>query len=229
MQNYEQILSELGIEVPEDKKSDLKKKMDENYKTINDYNNQKKKLETAEGERDTYKGQLDGVQEKLKGFENVNIEELRGKISTLETQLADEKTARAQDAQKVEREKTVSDFLSSLDENGNKKYEFLNDITEGFYRDKLIEELSKDSAKGKSIGDIFTGLITGEDGKQKANIFVDRQQAELEAGRAKPFTGPLNGKLPQTSKEKWQSMSLDERTKLKASDPAMYERLRKGE
>ena len=30
MQNYEQILAELGIEIPEDKKNDLKKKMGEN-------------------------------------------------------------------------------------------------------------------------------------------------------------------------------------------------------
>lgn len=43
MQNYEQILAELGIEVPEDKKSDLKKKMSENYKTVADYDKQVKK------------------------------------------------------------------------------------------------------------------------------------------------------------------------------------------
>ena len=42
MQNYEQILAELGIEVPEDKKSDLKKKMSENYKTVADYDKQDK-------------------------------------------------------------------------------------------------------------------------------------------------------------------------------------------
>lgn len=193
MQNYEQILSELGIEVPEDKKADLKKKMNENYKTIKDYDG-------VAAKRDEYKASLEDVQGKLDGFKDVNVDDLKGQIATLTTQLNDEKTARAQDAQKVEREKTVSEFLSTLDENGNKKYEFLNDITEGFYRDKLIEELSKDSAKGKSIGDIFTGLITGEDGKQKANIFVDRQQEELEAGRAKPFTQPLNGGNPSGKK-----------------------------
>ena len=38
MQNYEQILAELGIEIPEEKKADLKKKMSENYKTVADYN-----------------------------------------------------------------------------------------------------------------------------------------------------------------------------------------------
>ena len=222
MQNYEQILSELGIEVPEEKKADLKSKMDENYRTKIDY-------DKAVEKRDEYKKSLEGVEKKLEEFKDVDVADLKGQIETLKTQLNDEKTARAQDAQKVEREKSVNEFLSALDEDGNKKYEFLNDITEGFYRDKLIEELSKDSAKGKSISDIFTGLITGEDGKQKENIFVDRKQAELEAGRAKPFTMPLNGKQPMTSSEKFKAMSLDERMKLKASDPAAYERMRKGE
>lgn len=185
MQNYEQILSELGIEVPEEKKADLKKKMDENYRTKADY-------DKAVEKRDEYKKSLETVQGKLDGFKDVDVADLKWQIAALTTQLNDEKTARAQDAQKVEREKNVNEFLSSLDEDGNKKYEFINGITEDFYRGKLIEELSKDSAKGKSIGDIFKGLITGEDGKQKADIFVDRKQAQLEAGRAKPFTGPLN-------------------------------------
>lgn len=222
MQNYEQILSELGIEVPEDKKADIKKKMDENYRTKADYDKVVEK-------RDEYKKSLETVQGKLDGFKDVDVADLKGQIATLTTQLNDEKTARAQDAQKVEREKSVNEFLYSLDEDGNKKYEFINGITEDFYRGKLIEELSKDSAKGKSIGDIFTGLITGEDGKQKADIFVDRKQEQLEKQRAKLFTGSLNQRPPVKLSEKFKSMSLDERMKLKASDPAAYERMRKGE
>ena len=47
MQNYEKILEELGIEIQEDKKADLKKKMSENYKTVADYNKQvEKKMNT---------------------------------------------------------------------------------------------------------------------------------------------------------------------------------------
>ena len=222
MQNYEQILSELGIEVPEDKKADLKKKMNENYRTKTDYDG-------VVAKRDEYKVSLDTVQGKLDGFKDVDVADLKGQIATLTTQLADEKAARAQDAQRVETEKNVNAFLSAVGEDGNKKYEFINGITEDFYRGKLLEELSKDSAKGKSIGDIFTALITDEDGKQKSDIFVDRKQAQLEAGRAKPFTGPLKGAAQPTTTEKWKSMSLDERMKLKASDPATYERMRKGE
>lgn len=222
MQNYEQILSELGIEVPEDKKADLKKKMNENYRTKTDYDG-------VVAKRDEYKKSLEDVQSKLDGFKDVDVAHLKGQIATLTTQLNEEKTARAHDAQRVETEKNVNAFLSSLDDGGNKKYEFINGITEDFYREKLLEELSKDSAKGKSIGDIFNSLITGEDGKQKADIFVDRKQAQLEGQRAKPFTGPLKGAAQPTTSEKFKAMSLDERMKLKASDPVAYERMRKGE
>lgn len=207
MQNYEQILSELGIEVPEDKKADLKKKMAENYRTKTDYDG-------VVAKRDEYKTSLETVQGKLDGFKDVDVADLKGQIETLTTQLNDEKAARAQDAQRVETEKNVNTFLSSLDEDGNKKYEFINGITEEFYRGKLLEELSKDSAKGKSIGDIFAGLITGENGKQKTDIFVDRKQAQLEDQRAKPFTGPLNGGNPAGKK-----ISPSELMKMKNANP----------
>lgn len=178
MQNYEQILQELGIEVPEDKKAELKKKMAENYRTKSDYDKVVEK-------RDEYEKSLSEVQGKLDGFKDVNVDDLKGQISTLTKQLADEKEARASDAAKVEREKTVNAFLTSVDDKGEKLYPFLNDITEAHYRNALMEELDKDSAKGKSIEDIFTAMITGEDGKQKEGIFVNK----AEANKAR-FTSP---------------------------------------
>ena len=88
MQNYEQILAELGIEIPEDKKSDLKKKMGENYRTKSDY-------DKVVAKRDEYKTSLDDVQTKLDGFKDIDVDDLKGQISTLTTQLNDEKAARA--------------------------------------------------------------------------------------------------------------------------------------
>lgn len=188
MQNIEQILQELGIEIPEDKKNDLKAKMSENYRAKSDYDNVVRK-------RDEYKTSLDGVQAKLDGFKDVDVDDLKGQIATLTTQLNNEKKARADDARKIEVEKTVNDFLSSTDDKGNKMYEFLNDITEDHYRNALVEELGKDSARGKSIGDIFKTMTTGEDGTQKTGIFVDRQQERAKQNAArftKPASNPNN-------------------------------------
>ncbi len=222
MQNYEQILQELGIEVPEDKKSDLKKKMDENYRTKTDYDKVVQK-------RDEYKASLDDVQSKLDGFKDVDVDDLKGQVATLTTQLNDEKAARAADARKVELEKTVNDFLASVDDKGAKLYEFLNDITANYYRDELTKALDSDSAKGKSIADIFKGLITDKDGNQKAGIFVDKQQTQAQQNAAR-FTTSIqkgSGTGGTLTKEDFKKMSLDERIKLKQSDPDLFTALSK--
>lgn len=209
MQNYEQILQELGIEVPEEKKADLKKKMGENYRTKNDY-------DKAIEKRDEYKTALDDVQEKLDGFKDVDVTELKNQISTLTTELANEKKARAADARKVELDKDVTTLFSALDENGEKKYEFLNDITADHYRAALLEELEKDSAKGKSIEDIFKSLITDEKGEQKTGIFVDKEQRKANQNAAR-FTQPA-GRTQPTGGRKY---TMSELMKMKNENPGL--------
>jgi hypothetical protein len=222
MQNYEQILQELGIEVPEGKKSDLKKKMDENYRTKSDYDKVTQK-------RDEYKTSLDDVQAKLDGFKNVDVDDLKGQIATLTTQLNDEKTARAADARKIELEKTINEFLTSTDDKGVKLYEFLNDITESHYREELTKALDSDSAKGRSVEDIFKGMITDKDGNTKTGIFVDKQQAQAQQNAARFTTSVQNGSGTggTITKEDFKKMSLDARIKLKQSDPDLYTALSK--
>ena len=170
MKNIIDICKEFGLEIPADKVAEFNKKVSENYTTKAEV---QKKVEKIEQERDGYKKSLDEVQEKLDGFKDVDVENLKTQISTLTKELDDEKNARAKDAAKVEMDKKVTSFFASVDEKGEKKYNFLNGITENFYRDALMQELEKDSAKGKSIDEIFTALITEEDGKQKEGIFVN--------------------------------------------------------
>lgn len=184
MKNIIEICKEYGLEVPADKVAEFNKAVSDNYRTKADYDKVVEK-------RDEYKTSLDDVQKKLDGFKDVDVEDLKGQIATLTTQLDDEKKARAKDAAKAEMEKKVSSFFASVDEKGEKKYNFLNEITENFYRDALLQELEKDSAKGKSIDEIFTTLIAGEDGKQKEGIFVN----PAEPGKAK-FT-QIQGVLPE--------------------------------
>lgn len=222
MQNYEQIFKELGIEIPEDKKSALKQKMDENYRTKSDY-------DKAIQKRDEYKTSLDDVQEKLDGFKDVNVDDLKGQIATLTTQLNDEKTARAADAKKVEIEKMVTKFLAETDEKGEKLYEFANPITENYYRDQLLQELDSDSAKGKSITEIFQKMITDEKGNQIPNILVDKVQKQAQKN-AVQFTTSFqkgSGTGGAITKEDFRKMNLDERLKLKQTDPDLYAALSK--
>ncbi len=211
MQNYEQILSELGIDIPEDKKSELKKKMAENYKTISDYNKVTEK-------RDEYKTSLDDLQGKLDAFKDVDVDDLKSQIATLTTNLQAEKDARTADARKAQQETTVSEFL-----NGKK---FVNPITEKAIRQSLIEELDKDTAKGRSIDDIFKGLVTDADGNDIPNILVDEKQQQAQQQRARfttTFAGTGTGGT--YTKTDFKKMSLDERIRLKESDPDLYKQL----
>ena len=202
MQNYEQILAELGIEVPEDKKSDLKKKMSENYKTVADYDKQVKK-------KDDYKISLDDVQTRLAELEKEDVDGLKAKITTLTQELADEKEARAKEAKQTELRDKVKDFLS------DKK--FVNAITEDSIRSQMIQKLEEEN--GENAEDIFKELTT-KDGKPIENILVDEKKAP--DVKIPSFTTKFNSGEQKKGTQKLREMSLDDRMKLKAEDPDYY-------
>lgn len=202
MQNYEQILAELGIEVPEDKKSDLKKKMSENYKTVADYDKQVKK-------KDDYKISLDDVQTRLAELEKEDVDGLKTKITTLTQELADEKEARAKEAKQTELRDKVKDFLS------DKK--FVNAITEDSIRSQMIQKLEEEN--GKNAEDVFKELTT-KDGKPIENILVDEKK--VPDVKIPSFTTKFNSGEQKKGTQKLREMSLDDRMKLKAEDPDYY-------
>jgi hypothetical protein len=202
MQNYEQILAELGIEIPEEKKADLKKKMSENYKTVADYNKQVEK-------KDEYKTSLDEVQSKLADLEKEDVDGLKTKITTLTQELADEKEARAKEAKQTELRDKVKDFLS------DKK--FVNAITEDSIRSQMIQKLEEEN--GKNAEDVFKELTT-KDGKPIENILVDEKKAP--STNIPSFTTKFNSGEQKKGTQKLREMSLDDRMKLKAEDPDYY-------
>lgn len=202
MQNYEKILEELGIEIQEDKKADLKKKMSENYKTVADYNKQVEK-------KDEYKTSLDEVQSKLADLEKEDVDGLKTKITTLTQELADEKEARAKEAKQTELRDKVKDFLS------DKK--FVNAITEDSIRSQMIQKLEEEN--GKNAEDVFKELTT-KDGKPIENILVDEKKAP--DVKIPSFTTKFNSGEQKKGTQKLREMSLDDRMKLKAEDPDYY-------
>jgi hypothetical protein len=202
MQNYEKILEELGIEIPEDKKADLKKKMSENYKTVADYNKQVEK-------KDEYKTSLDEVQSKLADLEKEDVDGLKTKITTLTQELADEKEARAKEAKQTELRDKVKDFLS------DKK--FVNAITENSIRSQMIQKLEEEN--GKNAEDVFKELTT-KDGKPMENILVDEKK--VPDVKIPSFTTKFNSGEQKKGTQKLREMSLDDRMKLKAEDPDYY-------
>lgn len=204
MQNYEQILAELGIEIPEEKKAELKKRHAENYKTVADYNKQVEK-------KDEYKTSLDDVQTRLAELEKEDVDGLKTKITTLTQELADEKEARAKEAKQTELRDKVKDFLS------DKK--FVNAITEDSIRSQMIQKLEEEN--GKNAEDVFKELTT-KDGKPIENILIDEKKAKEPKIDIPSFTSKFNSGEQKKGYQKLTAMSLDEQMKLAEEDPDLY-------
>lgn len=105
MKNIYEILKSIGLEVPEEKKEAFDKAVNENYKTIKEFEGTQKKLGDAETERDTYKtkyetdiAQRDTDLATLKkqledaGADKTKLDELTNKLSALQTTYDNAKT-----------------------------------------------------------------------------------------------------------------------------------------
>lgn len=176
-----------------------------------------KENEKITADRDKEKERADTAEETLKKFDGVDVETMQAELATWQQ--------KAKDAEKDYADKLAQrDFEDALKEE-IVGYKFTSEAA----KKAIMAEIREAGLKvkdGKILG--LSDLISQMKEKD-ASAFVDEKQEQLEAGRAKPFTGPLKGAAQPTTSEKFKAMSLDERMKLKASDPAAYERMRKGE
>lgn len=214
MQKLIETLKSFGIEIPADKQADVKKALSEHYKNTAEHN---KAISKLEADRDAWKEKAESAEEALKGFEGIDPAQVQTELATWKKKAEDAEKDR--DAKLYER-----DFEDALKEEIS-GYKFTSEAA----KKAIMAEIREAGLKvkdGKILG--LSDLLVQMKEKD-ASAFVDEKQEELEAGRAKPFTGPLKGAAQPTTSEKFKAMSLDERTKLKASDPAAYERMRKGE
>lgn len=80
MKNILTLLKELGIELTEDQKKGLQKGVEENYKTVTDWQKQEDKVKSLEEKVST-------TEEALKKFEGIDPEKLNGEITSLKEAL----------------------------------------------------------------------------------------------------------------------------------------------
>lgn len=200
MQNYEQILAELEIEIPEDKKEPLRKAWNQNYKTIADYNKQVEKTKR-------YQSEIEEAQRKQ--AENQEAVELKEQIETLERQIQEEKDARAKENNQRANKENLRKFFS-----GKK---FINSITENEVNRQMLKALEEDNTR--SIEEVFEEVVPPE---LRESVFV--------SDRAIPaFTTKFNQNQPPEQKEKGidklNSMSLSEKMLLRQNDIGQYNKL----
>lgn len=181
MKNIVEILSGLGIEVPEDKTKALNEGVIENYRTIADYTKQKNAAEEAQASLAT-------LQEQVKAFEGVDVAELQGKITQLNTDMEAANAQHAAELAKRDRLFETEKFMS-----GKK---FINDETRDYYMQKLEAALDDGSNAGKSRDELLDVMTKGEDGSVKPNIF---QPADGTPQLVIPPTGAAGGADSQSN------------------------------
>ena len=204
MQNYEQILAELEIEIPEDKKEPLRKAWNQNYKTIADYNKQVEKAKRIKSEVEEAKRTLEQKQAELK--EAVSLKE---QAETLKQQLQEVQDARIKLINEQTNKENLRKFFS-----GKK---FINSITENEVNRQMLEALEEDNTR--SIEEVFDEIVPPE---LRESVFV--RDTTIPA-----FTTKFNQNQPPEQKEKGidklNSMSLSEKMLLRQNDIGQYNKL----
>lgn len=206
MQNYEQIFKECGVVIPEDKKEPLRKAMNQNYKTIADYNKQVEKTKRYQSEIEEAKRTLEQKQAELK--EAVSLKE---QAETLKQQLKEVQDARIKLINEQTNKENLRKFFS-----GKK---FINSITENEVNRQMLEALEEDNTR--SIEEVYEEVVPPE--KRKGVFVSDR--------KIPTFTTKFNQKQPPKQKEKGidklNSMSLTEKMLLRKNDIGQYKRLQR--
>lgn len=151
MKDIHTLLGEIGITVPEDKKTAFDTAVRENYKTVSEHD----KVVTA---RDNFKSQLDTA--------NNTISELnknKGDVDALQKKIDEyeqEKTNRENAEKEAQKDAAYMARFDKL--HGDRKY--TNDFTKNGVFAEFKEALGKPENEGKSDADIFASLTKDRDG-----------------------------------------------------------------
>lgn len=214
MQKLIETLKSFGIEIPEDKQADVKKALSEHYKNTGEV---AKTLTKVEDERDAWKERAETAENTLKSFEGIDPESIKRELATWKQKAAD--------AEK---------------EYNNKIYE--RDFADALKTELETVKFSSEAAKKAIMSEIKEAGLTMKNGKilglndlidqmkqSDASAFVDETQQKANQNAAK-FTSPVHGGGRTGSgltKDDFKKMNLDDRLKLKQSDPELYAALSK--
>lgn len=214
MQKLIDTLKSFGVEIPEDKQADVKRALSEHYKNAGEV---ARTLSKVENERDSWKSRAEAAESTLKSFDGVDVEGMKQSISDWK--------AKAEKAEQDAKEQIYQrDFADAL----KTELESVKFSSEAAKKAIMaeIKEAGLTMKNGKILG--LNDLI--EQMKQSdAAAFVDEMQQNANQNAAK-FTSPVHGGGRTGSgltKDDFKKMNLDDRLKLKQSDPELYAALSK--
>ena len=214
MQKLIDTLKSFGIEIPEDKQADVKRALSEHYKNVGEVT---RTLSKVEGERDTWKEKAEAAETTLKSFDGVDVEGMKQSIADW----------------KVKAEKAEQDAKDQL---------YQRDFADALKTELETVKFSSEAAKKAIMSEIKEAGLTMKNGKilglndlieqmkkEDASAFVDDSQQKAQQNAAKFTTSVQKGSGTggTITKEDFKKMNLDERLKLKQSDPDLFAALSK--
>ena len=123
MKNIIQILSDAGLEITDEQKKTIETSVNENYKTLAEFEKQGRKLDTVTQERDNIQTQYDTAKSTLEGFEGKDFDAI--------TKERDEWKTKAETAEKEWQTKLA-----------NSEKDYAAKIEERDFNDALVKALS---------------------------------------------------------------------------------------
>ncbi len=139
-----------------------------------------KENEKLTADRDKEKERADTAEETLKNFDGVDVETMQAELATWQQ--------KAKDIEKDYADKLAQrDFEDALKEEIS-GYKFTSEAA----KKAIMAEIRESGLKVKDGKILGLSDLLAQMKEKDASAFVDEKQEQLEAGRAKPFTGPLN-------------------------------------
>ena len=203
MKNIYEIMKSFGLEVSEDKKEAFDKAVNENYKTIKEFEGTQRKLSEAEKDRDAYKAKYDD-----------DIKKRDDDLATLKKQLEDAGTDKATIETLT---KNLSDLQNTYDNDKTAWKKQLDDTRYEYAVKEKVEGLkfSSNSAKKAFMSELKEkplqmrdGVLTGFDDfvnayrESDADAFIEEDNVSGNEGANKPkpsFGGASTGNVDGTN------------------------------
>ena len=210
MQKLIETLATFGVKIPDDKKAEIKSALSEHYKNASEVN---KTLSKIEADRDRWKEKAETAERTLETFNGIEPDKIKSELN--------EWKKKAEQAEENAKQQIYERDFSDTLKTEMDAYKFTSEAAK---RDVMSQikaaELKLKDGKILGLGDLIAQIKEAD-----ASAFVDEEKQKLENGKAR-FTD--KHKSGGGTGKKLADMTLDERMKLKADDPDLYEALRKG-
>ena len=155
MVNIHEILKNIGIEIPEDKKTEFDKAVTENYKTIAEVKKINDKLDVANNDLDQTKDTLQKMSSEFETFKQNSSSEEDFKTKYEELLKDNEKKEQQRQAEELEKQERA-EFDSYF---ASKEQEWANPLIADGYFSKYREAKKAEENKNKMSADIIHELV----------------------------------------------------------------------